>query len=425
LTKDSQNGSSLDDIALHGRELDQLCRFSSTLGTSLDVKTLVNDSIDSLLAMAGATRMLIALAGDDVGVLVPVARREWDFPLRKKGIPASVVASLGTAALGFNSVEDLPESLHVELGELRGQIAVIPLWAHAHLRGVAVLIRAEGPFTMSILKLLTAAGSQLALATESSQLLSDLQKSFRKLLDTQEELIRSERLAAVGQLSATLAHEIRNPLATIFSAISQIRKHGNVEGTFATLLDIAEEEASRLNRMVSGLLDFARPREPSFEMRHPFDVVSEVLRDLHERDEIPRNVEISIESEANDLEISMDPDLTHRAVLNLISNAIWAVEEDGGKIVVKIKAVEGLPGSAVIEIEDNGVGIPSDVLSKVCSPFFSTKPSGTGLGLSIARRIAEDHGGTLKIDSVQGSGTTVQLLLETKDKNMPVKEDIK
>ncbi len=91
------------------------------------------------------------------------------------------------------------------------------------------------------------------------------------------------------------------------------------------MLDIAEEEASRLNRMVSGLLDFARPREPSFEMRHPFDVVSEVLRDLHERDEIPRNVEISIESEANDLEISIDPDLTHRAVLNLISNAIWAV----------------------------------------------------------------------------------------------------
>jgi signal transduction histidine kinase len=147
--------------------------------------------------------------------------------------------------VGFDSVEDLPGSLRTKLGKLPGPLAVVPLWAHAHLRGVAVLIRAEGTFSPSILKLLTAAGRQLALAAENSQLLSDLQNSFRKLLDTQEELIRSERLAAISQLSATMAHEIRNPLATIFSAVSQIRKHGNVEGTFATLLDIAEEEATR------------------------------------------------------------------------------------------------------------------------------------------------------------------------------------
>ena len=415
MTKDSQNGSSLDDIALRGRELDQLCRFSGTLGTTLDVKTLVNDSLDSLMAMAGAIRVLVALAGDDAGVLVPVARREWDSPVGKKGIPASVVASLGTEAVGFASVEDLPDSLRAKLGDLPGRLAVIPLWAHAHLRGVAILTRAEGTFTPSILKLLTAAGRQLALAAENSKLLSDLQNSFRKLLDTQEELIRSERLAAVGQLSATMAHEIRNPLATIFSAISQIRKYGKVEGTFATLLDIAEEEASRLNRMVSGLLDFARPREPSFEMRRPFEVVSGVLQDLRERDDIPQNVEIRIESQVNDLEISIDPDMTQYAVSALISNAIWAVEEDGGEIVVKILAVKGLPGSAVIEVEDNGMGIPADVLSKVTTPFFSTKPSGTGLGLPTAMRIAEDHGGTLKIDSVQGSGTTVQLLLRTKE----------
>ena len=154
-------------------------------------------------------------------------------------------------------------------------------------------------------------------------------------------------------------------------------------------------------------------------------MVSEVLRDLRERDDIPQNVEIKIETETNDLEISMDPDLTHHAVSNLISNAIWAVEEDGGEIVVRIKVVEGLPGSAVIEVEDNGVGIPADVLSKVTTPFFSTKPSGTGLGLPTAKRIAEDHGGTLEIDSVQGSGTTVRLLLRTKGRNMPFKENIK
>ena len=135
----------MDDIALRGRELDQLCRFSSTLGTSLDVKTLINDSLDSLLAMASATRVLIALAGDDAGVLLPVARREWDFPIYKKGIPASVVASLGTEAVGFDSVDDLSDSLRAKLGELHGSIAVIPLWAHAHLQGVAVLTSVEGP----------------------------------------------------------------------------------------------------------------------------------------------------------------------------------------------------------------------------------------------------------------------------------------
>jgi signal transduction histidine kinase len=111
----------------------------------------------------------------------------------------------------------------------------------------------------------------------------------------------------------------------------------------------------------------------------------------------------------------MDPDLTQHAVSSLISNSIWAVEENGGEIVVRIRAVEGLPGSAMIEVEDNGVGIPSDVLSKVTTPFFSTKPSGIGLGLPTAKRIAEDHGGTLEIDSVEGSGTTIRLLLRTKE----------
>ena len=389
--------------------MDQLCRFAASLGTTLDVDTLVQDAVEPLVSMAGADRIIIAIAQNDARLLIPEAAN-WDLIPSAKGIPAPPVASLGTEAVTFENVKMLPPQISSRVGELPGFIAVVPLWAHAHLRGVILLSRKNGNFTSHVLKMLTTAGRQLALAVENSRLLADLQDSYRKLMDTQEDLIRAERLAALGQLSATMAHEIRNPLATIFSAISQIRKQKNPE-TASTLLDIAEEEASRLNSMVSELLKFARPRKPLLEEGALLDSVRASVEGICASKDIPDGL-VEVDSASVPVSCQFDTDLVSRALDILIDNALSAFENnDDGKVIVKVAPGER---GAVIEISDNGMGIPGELMSKVFEPFFSTKPTGTGLGLPTVKRIAEDHRGSIEIESKSGTGTVVRLFLQTR-----------
>ncbi|HUT77455.1 MAG TPA: ATP-binding protein, partial [Polyangia bacterium] len=291
------------------------------------------------------------------------------------------------------------------------QLAVVPLWVHARLLGVVFLARVGRPFDATTLKLLTASGRQLALAIENSLLLDDLQQSYGKLMDDQEELIRAERLAAMGQLSATMAHEIRNPLATIFSAVSQIRKHASLDPVSRQLLDITEEEALRLNRMVTGLLEFARPRKPSFEVGRPRAVIAEAIRVFIEGQGVPEGVELVEVEGSDDLVAVFDTDLLQRAVGLLITNGVQAVEESGGMVQVSVEQdPDGVPGFGVI-VSDDGSGIPREHLHRVFEPFFSTRPSGIGLSLPTVKRIAEDHGGTIEIGTDSGTGTQVRVFI--------------
>ncbi len=394
-----------------GRELDQLCRFAASLGTTLDVDTLVQDAVEPLVTMAGADRIMIAIAQNNARLLIPEASN-WDLNPSAKGIPAPPVASLGTEAVTFESVDALPQQISSRMGDLPGHVAVVPLWAHAHLRGVIMLTRKRGGFSSHVLKMLTTAGRQLALAVENSRLLADLQDSYRKLMDTQEDLIRAERLAALGQLSATMAHEIRNPLATIFSAISQIRKQRNPE-LASTLLDIAEEEASRLNTMVAELLKFARPRKPLLEEGALLASVRAAVEGICASHGIGEDV-VTLDPTCHNVTCLFDGDLIGRALDILLDNALGALEAKAdGKVVVNVQS--RAPG-AVLEIRDNGVGIPGELMSKIFEPFFSTKPTGTGLGLPTVKRIAEDHRGSVEIESVPGTGTTVRVFLQTRQR---------
>jgi signal transduction histidine kinase len=393
--------------------LEQLSRFANIMGASLETSILVEDAIEPLMSLVGAEGLMIALTDETDRFLQPTANTNCELSPRAKGLPINAVASLGTEAVAFDSGAALPESLADHLGEVDDPMILMPLWAHGRVRGLMLLRRRGEPFTTSSIKLLTAAGRQFAMAVENSRLLSELQVSYRDLMDTQEELIRAERLAAMGQLAATMAHEIRNPLATIFSAISQIRKHSKADGVSATLLDIAEEETARMNTMVGGLLDFARPRKPSFEVRRPLEIAREVVKAALEADGAPEGIRIAVDPSSDDPELPVDPELILRGLQRLVENAIKAIE-GSGEITLRVRRGDGAKIGAIIEVEDSGCGIPREQLSHVLEPFFSTRPSGIGLGLPTARRIAEDHGGTLEISSEAGRGTTVRLLLGAK-----------
>ncbi|MDD5306267.1 MAG: ATP-binding protein [Deltaproteobacteria bacterium] len=221
-----------------------------------------------------------------------------------------------------------------------------------------------------------------------------------------------EAVELLSKFAATMAHEIRNPLATIFSALSQVRKHGQVVGDSATLLNIAEEEALRLNRMVAGLLEFARPRPPKLRGGRPLEAVSDAVNAFRRQECLPEDLDLAVEGGGEQLLAWLDADHIQRALQHLLDNAVHAPGPGPRRVRARVLAHEGPPQKVIVEVEDDGAGIPRDFMDRVFDPFFSSKPSGIGLGLPVVRRIAEDHGGRVEIDSVPGKGTRVRIFLE-------------
>ncbi len=248
---------------------------------------------------------------------------------------------------------------------------------------------------------LEAVTSDLAVATE------ELRSSYVELQVVQDELSGKEQLAQVGELAAAIAHEVRNPLAVIVNACASLRRPQLAEGDRTMLLDIVEEEAARLNRLVTDLLRFARPVKVS---RSPVAMMA-LLQRAEAR--LSEGVELT-------LDISDDPDvqtlwvdagLLPLVFENLVSNACQAMQQ-GGAVHISASIEEvGNRRDVVITIRDSGHGMDEDVMERAVDPFFTTRPSGTGLGLAIVERVIKGHGGSLDITSRPGRGTDVVLKL--------------
>jgi signal transduction histidine kinase len=229
-----------------------------------------------------------------------------------------------------------------------------------------------------------------------------LRHSHAELRQLQNELTSKKQLAAVGELAAAIAHEVRNPLAVIVNAVSGLRRRGIRDEERGVLLDIVDEEAGRLNRLVGDLLRFARPVNVS---RSPVSIEELAGRSCAM---LPSEYSLVIES-SGDHVVWVDPNLFRLVFDNLISNACQAMR-DGGTIRVRIQDdLHSTVPSALIAISDQGEGMAPEVQRRALDPFFTTRPSGTGLGLPIVQRIVEAHGGEVAIDSTRDAGTTITL----------------
>jgi signal transduction histidine kinase len=233
---------------------------------------------------------------------------------------------------------------------------------------------------------------------------ADLTTSLVQLEQAKERLLIEEKLAAVGRLSSAIAHEIRNPVAMISSALATAFNDGLDSNERQEMFEIAAKEAARLEKLTTDFLVYARPRPPT---KQPGDVAESIayVADICR----PRATEkaVTIGAEAPDgLRANMDAGQVQQALLNLVINAIEA-SSSGGVILLRGMRDNGL---IRIEIENSTGPIPHEAVDRVFEPFFTTKPSGTGLGLAIARNIARGHGGELVLsrnlaDSVQFSIT--------------------
>jgi signal transduction histidine kinase len=234
-----------------------------------------------------------------------------------------------------------------------------------------------------------------------------------KLVESEALLARQEKLATLGTLAAGIAHEIRNPLTSIKARLYTLRKH--MKGNEPGLVDagVITGEIARLDRIVQEVLQFARPSDPQRRVV-PADLPFRELQPLIASSLEKGAVQLVFEPAA-ELYVSMDVALIKQVILNLVRNAEEAIE-DTGTITMRVRASRANLGGAsrevaILEVADNGRGIPPEIEQRLFDPFFTTKETGTGLGLSIAARIIEKHGGTLQYHTRVGHGTTFGIVL--------------
>lgn len=222
----------------------------------------------------------------------------------------------------------------------------------------------------------------------------------------EHDIKQKEKLATIGELSANIAHEIRNPIASLKGSIEMLKEGKLIHEHKEKLMDIALKEMDRLNKIITDFLNYSRPKKPDFRY---FDL-NPVLNDTLELLKNMALTKTAITIKKNfpcELNINADPQKLQQVFWNLGMNAIEAMPS-GGELMVSAEKK-----AAYIEIifQDSGNGIPEEAIGKVFYPFFTTKEEGTGLGLSIAYRIIEEHNGKISVDSSSERGTTFKILL--------------
>ena len=275
----------------------------------------------------------------------------------------------------------------------------------------AITRRAITDEDVAILELLGLQAAQALARTRLTEALASqvasLEAATRELRRNQERMVRSERLTAIGEMAARVAHEIRNPLVAI-GGFARSLLSGPKERDAATResLEIIVNEVLRLESIVKEVLEFSGPAPPkigSVALRHlALEALDLLAWELDHAGVIGRVVEAPETPPA-----AADSDQIFHAVINLLRNAVQAMPQ-GGALTIRLR---GVPYGVELAVVDTGIGMPAEVLAHAHEPFFTTKTNGSGLGLTIASQIARDHNGEVRIESREGEGTTVALRL--------------
>jgi len=237
---------------------------------------------------------------------------------------------------------------------------------------------------------------------------------FQDITDAKklEERIRqADRMAAVGELSAYIAHEIRNPLASISGSVEVLKNDLLLEGDNEKLMFLIIKETSRLNKILSDFLLYARVGRTQIQKVELNRTILDIIEVIRQHPSFNENIEIGFHSENNIVYISGDEDQLKQLILNLAVNACDALGKKGGLIEFEVKTIRktGKKEEICLMVRDNGLGIPREHADKVFLPFYSTKKGGTGLGLAIVSRLMETHNGRVELSSPPGKGAEFRL----------------
>ncbi|MDH5510060.1 MAG: ATP-binding protein, partial [Nitrospinota bacterium] len=235
----------------------------------------------------------------------------------------------------------------------------------------------------------------------------------------ERSMAESERMAAVGKVAAVIAHEIRNPLASLSGSIQMLSSDLSsiLDENNTKLMNITIREADRLNNIITEFLDYSSPRKPCFREAGLDEILNELVILLKSGSRLPDSVEIKINTEQG-LRAIMDPERVTQVLWNIVLNAVDAMP-DGGRLTIEVNLWTdraSAEGKWIrISLDDNGEGMTKETLDNIFEPFFTTKTRGTGLGLPSARKIMESHGGRIEAKSTPGEGSCFILWLPATD----------
>jgi len=245
---------------------------------------------------------------------------------------------------------------------------------------------------------------QRKLEEYSQQLENLVEKRTRQLREAQEQLIRSERLAAIGQVAAMVGHDLRNPLTGIKGAAYYLRtKLGPAaDHNIVEMVELIEKDVQYSNKIITDLLDYSREIRLELTETTPMVIVSESLSLIG----IPKNVQ-ALNLTQNEPKIKIDSEKMKRVFANLVKNAVDAMP-NGGKLTITSRKIDA---RVEITFADNGQGMTQEVMQKIWTPFFTTKAKGMGLGLPVCKRIVEAHKGSISVNSKVNKGTTFTITI--------------
>lgn len=436
-----ENAELFENVQQRVRELADLSEASRAITSSLDLE----DVLTKIVSLAGrvvdsvATSVVLveedgslSFSIDDPQDIPPVSHRA-----RPHGITRLIAATGKPVIINeiFQDGSTRPPIVGDE-GPIKANPALleagirsgagIPIISKGQVLGV-LFVRSLHPYAFKgRLPLLTAFANQAAIAIENARLFEELEKwgselearveeRTSELEEAQERLIRAERLAVIGQLGASVGHELRNPLGIIKNSIYYLKmKLGYADEKVQKHLNIMEREIARSNKIINDLLSFARSKKPILQKTQ----INNIVRDALSRTTVPDKVAVITELGGHLPPLMADPDQIEQVFINLISNAVQAMP-DGGRLIIKSE-VQRIPppdfGSrtsdfVVISFTDTGCGIPEENIGKLFEPLFTTKAKGIGLGLAVCKQIIEAHQGTIEVESEVGKGTTFRVKL--------------
>ena len=457
-----ENVRLLDELRLRTRELGRSVEELRALG---EVSQAVNSTLELETVLSTIVAKAVQLSGTEAGAIYVFDDQQREFHLRATfGMDRELIAALKQQHIGMDepNVElALAEGEPIQVPDLRedtpSAASEIVLRAGYRARLVAPLVRGEdvvgmlvvrrrtpGAFAQNTVDLIKTFAAQSAVAIENARLFHNVETSLEDLRTTQDRLIQTEKLASLGQLTAGIAHEIKNPLNFVnnFSAVSvelidELREGlagahldnklraeiSEIADTLQANLEKVVQHGKRADAIVKNML--LHSRQGSGEHR-PVDINALVDESLNlayhgaraEKQGFTITLERSFDPTAG--EVDLFPQDITRALLNLISNGFYAAtkrkaDANGGDYEPTLAATtKNLGDSVEIRIRDNGTGIPSEAKKKLFNPFFTTKPAGegTGLGLSISHDIiVKQHGGSIEVDTQLGEFTEFKIVL--------------
>ena len=344
-----------------------------------------------------------------------------ELPLEAGGI-YNWMASYGTPLL----IQDALDDFRLDGGEMQAlgvrSLISVPLWSSNVMIGILTAMNKKDGERLDRhdLRLFTVFSSIAGAALQNAFLYSDLKNKMDELSNTQQELVHSTKMAAIGELAANVAHEINNPLTSVLGYTSHLLRTLDLPEEPRQKLRLMEQETLRVRKIIRNLLDFSRKRTSWMQ---PGDVVQPLRETVALLQGAADRSSVRIIEEYPDapVVVRMDHNEMKQVFINIMSNALHAMSQGG---TLRIRLLSARERETTVVFEDSGHGIPEEHLGRIFQPFFSTKNygDGTGLGLSISERIIQGHGGRIEVESTVGRGSVFRVSLPVAEPSM-VRQD--